>query len=69
MAKIKVNYDIEKTLNNMKQMRLDAGMTQLDIANILGVDRSQVSKWENRTSNPDFENLVRLYRLLHGIVV
>lgn len=66
--KLRSPYDIEETLNNMKETRLKAGLTQDDLAEMLNVERGYISKWENRLANPSFDNLVRLYRILHGTV-
>ena len=39
--------------NKIRQMRINAGMTQEQLANKLGVSGQSVSKWENEVSMPD----------------
>jgi len=64
----KSEYDIERTMDNMKKLRLGAGMRQVDVAQAMGVPRTYVSKWESGT-RPSFNHLVMLYRILHGLPV
>lgn len=64
-----IKYDIEVTMNNMKDLRVKAGLTQQNIAELIGKNRSSVSKYENGQERPEFNTLVRLYRVLHGIVI
>ena len=39
----------------IKKYRKEAGMTQEEIANRLGVTTPAVNKWENSNSKPDIE--------------
>ena len=39
--------------DNLKQLRLQKGLTQEQLAEILGVSSQAVSRWENNTSYPD----------------
>lgn len=64
---VKSKWDIEVTMNNMRELRVKAGLTQDALGAKMGVPRSYISKWERRDDNPSFENLVRLYRILHGL--
>lgn len=48
---------------NITKMRKDAGYTQKDIADILGIDQSTVAKWENGTSYPMVSTLPKLAKL------
>ena len=41
-------------------LRRQAGLSQEDLANLLGVTRQAVQKWEAGTSRPDMDNLVSL---------
>lgn len=66
---VRSDYDIEVTMSRMKELRLAAGLTQDKLGDLLNVPRTYISKWERRKSNPGYEHLVRLYRILHGIVV
>jgi transcriptional regulator with XRE-family HTH domain len=51
-------------LHLMRAIRKAAGWSQVDIANHLNVPQSAVSKWENKTTRPDFANGYRLIILL-----
>lgn len=39
--------------NNLKQLRLQRGLTQEQVADIFGVSAQAISRWENNTSYPD----------------
>lgn len=39
--------------NFLKQVRLDKGLTQLELANIIGISPKTISKWENNNGFPD----------------
>lgn len=43
-------------------LRKKAGLSQEELANLLGVTRQAVQKWEAGTSRPDMDNLVSLAR-------
>lgn len=47
------------------QLRKLAGMTQEQLAEKLNISRQTLSKWENGTSVPDVESVVRLSALFH----
>jgi len=50
--------NINNTLaTNIQRLRKDAGMTQEELASILGVTFQAVSKWENEKSTPDISLL------------
>lgn len=46
-----------KFAENLKRMRVAAGMTQAQLAQRLGVDQRTVSAWENGVARPSFETL------------
>lgn len=49
------------TLNeNIKQLRLARNLSQVDLANALGVTKQSVSNWENNNIQPSIDMLVRL---------
>ena len=52
------------TTNNfaerLKNLRMQRGMSQADLARILDVARTTVSSYENGSRNPDRETLVRI---------
>ena len=51
--------------NVIRKYRKEAGLTQEEMANRLGVTTPAVNKWENGNSKPDIELLAPIARLLH----
>lgn len=47
----------------LKKLRQENHLSQETLANQLGVSRQAVSKWENGTAYPDFDNLIELSEL------
>ncbi|WP_270790358.1 helix-turn-helix domain-containing protein [Enterococcus diestrammenae] len=50
---------------SLQHYRMNNGMTQEQLAQILNVSRQTISKWENDRSFPDIENLIWLCDLYH----
>lgn len=48
---------------NLKKFRKESGLSQQQVAKILKVDQSNVSRWESNLSRPDYESLVLLSKL------
>ena len=49
------------TLNeNIKQLRLARSLSQVDLANALGVTKQSISNWENNNIQPSIDMLIRL---------
>lgn len=46
-------------------LRRQAGLSQEDLANLLGLTRQAVQKWEAGTSRPDMDNLTALANYFH----
>ena len=46
--------------DNLKKARLDAGLTQLEVAEKLGVAQAQYARWENEGRNPKDETVEKL---------
>lgn len=44
----------------LKILRKNKKMTQSDLAKQLNVDRSTIGKWENDSSTPDFQKLLKI---------
>lgn len=44
----------------IKQRREAAGMSQKELAAMIGVDASAISLWENDLTNPKMGNLIKL---------
>lgn len=48
----------------LKELRLEKGLTQQQIADEIGVNRGSYSNWEKGKREPSFENLIKLADLL-----
>ena len=46
--------------DNIKKARLNAGLTQLEVAEKLGVAQAQYARWENGGRNPKDETVKKL---------
>lgn len=46
--------------DNIKKARLDAGLTQLEVAEKLGVAQAQYARWESGGRNPKDETVKKL---------
>ena len=53
---------------NLKHYRMQKGLSQTEVADILGVSRQTISNWESQRSYPDLDNIVRLSDL-YGITI
>lgn len=47
-------------MNNLKKLRQKKGVTQIDVAKIIGVSKSTYSYWEMDKYQPDNESLFKL---------
>ena len=45
--------------NMIKQLRINSKLTQEELSNILGINRSTLSKYETNENEPDFEFLIK----------
>jgi transcriptional regulator with XRE-family HTH domain len=45
---------------NLKTARRDSGLTQRQLADVIGVDAITVSRWERGKSKPEDQHLMRL---------
>ena len=51
------------TLNeNIRRLRSDRNLSQVDLAKALGVTKQSVSNWENNNIQPSIDMLIRLSR-------
>lgn len=57
MKKRKEFYNVK---DNIKKSRLDAGLTQIEVAEKLGVAQAQYARWENGGRNPKDETVKKL---------
>ena len=46
----------------VKELRKEAGLTQIELGEKLGVDRNTIRRWENNENPPSEENLLLLSR-------
>ncbi|MBD5632269.1 MAG: helix-turn-helix transcriptional regulator [Clostridia bacterium] len=46
-----------------REARVQNGFTQTQIANMLGIEQSNISDWENNISRPEYENLIALAKI------
>ena len=51
--------------DNLKKARLDRGMTQIEIANQLGVDKSTYSGYESGKRQPDVKRIKEIASILN----
>ena len=52
-------------MKDLKKMRVEAKMTQFDLAKAIGVSVNTIIKWENEVSKPSDENLNKLKELFN----
>ena len=57
MKKRKEFYNVK---DNIKKARLDVGLTQIEVAEKLGVAQAQYARWENGGRNPKDETVKKL---------
>lgn len=50
---------------NIFQFRSQCNLSQGDLANELGVSRQSVSKWENNSSTPELDKLIKMAKTFH----
>lgn len=55
---IKINFS-----ENLRSLRKNAGMTQKQLAAVMGVDQRTVSAWEKGVCEPSFQMLATLCEL------
>ena len=47
----------------LKKYRIEASLSQKDVAKKLGIYQSNISDWENDVSRPEYENLILLSKI------
>lgn len=50
--------ELEKMAANLKELRSKAGMTQIEIAEILDVNKTTVMRWETGGATPDVKTIL-----------
>ncbi|WP_455445440.1 helix-turn-helix domain-containing protein [Streptococcus salivarius] len=51
--------------DNIKKARIDAGLTQIEVAEKLGVAQAQYARWENGGRNPKDKTVERLAKIFN----
>ena len=46
-------------MNRIKELRKSSKITQEQLAEILGIKRENISRWENNAAQPSRENLIK----------
>ncbi len=54
--------------NLIKTVRLERNMTQEELGKLIGVQRAQISKLENNTTNVTIETILRVFSALKAKV-
>jgi transcriptional regulator with XRE-family HTH domain len=54
--------------NFFKDCRKESGLSQKEVAKMLGIHQSNVSDWENNVSRPDYEKLIELSKI-YGVTL
>ena len=52
-------------LENLRKLRLEAGVTQKQLADAVSVSQQSINKYENHNIEPDIETLIRLSDFFH----
>lgn len=52
----------------IKQIRKERNLTQEELGELIGVQKAQISRLENKTSNVTMETLLRVFTALHAKV-
>ena len=51
--------------DNLKALRIEAGLGQVELAQALGVSKGIISLWENGQREPKLSNLVLIAKFFH----
>ena len=62
-----MNGAILPDLMELRRMRKIIGLTQVDLAQRVGISQSMIAKIENGTLNPSYDVVRRIYQTLHSI--
>ena len=53
---------------NIKKFRKESGLSQQELADLVKIHQSNVSRWEKDISRPDYETLIKLAEVL-GVTI
>lgn len=65
ISQYKSERNLKMLKDNIKKARLDAGLTQLEVAEKLGVAQAQYARWENGGRNPKDDTVEKLAEILN----
>jgi len=67
----KFEYELKMDLigQAIKQTRQERKLTQEELGKLIGVQKAQISRIENNTSNVTIETLMRVFNALHAKVM
>lgn len=51
-------------IENLKEIRISKGMTQVDLAKLMGVTMNSIARWEQGANRPSEENMDKLKKVL-----
>lgn len=51
--------------DNLKLLRLESGVGQVELAKIIGVSKGIISLWENGLREPTMSSLIKLSKFFH----
>lgn len=51
-------------ISNLKEIRVSKGMTQVDLAKLMGVTMNSIARWEQGANKPSEENMDKLKKVL-----
>lgn len=57
---MKINF-----AKNLKKLRIEAKMSQKELADLLDVNQRTISAWEKSIAQPNFENLAKLCEIFN----
>lgn len=63
---IREDIKLWKSSNPIKVYRKESGVSQPDVAAILGVSVYTIQRWEDGAVNPSEENVLKLAKLIDG---
>lgn len=49
----------------LQELRKKAGYSQEQVAEMLGISRQAISKWESGQGNPEIDNIIKLTEIYH----
>ena len=65
ISQYKSERNLKMLKDNIKKARLDAGLTQKEVAEKLGVAQAQYARWENGGRNPKDETVEKLAEIFN----